>query len=53
MGVEIERKFLVNARKWHSLEKPKADYLRQGYLSDDVHCTVRVRETSDGGFLTI
>jgi adenylate cyclase len=53
MGVEIERKFLVNSEKWQALEKPKGDYLRQGYLSDDIDCTVRVRETNNEGFLTI
>jgi adenylate cyclase len=53
MGDEIERKFLVNAEKWYSLEKPKGEYLRQGYLSDDIDCTVRVRETGNGGLLTI
>lgn len=53
MGVEIERKFLVNTEKWQALEKPTGDYIRQGYLSDDVDCTVRVRETGGGGFLTV
>jgi adenylate cyclase len=53
MGVEIERKFLVNKEKWQSLEKPKGVYMRQGYLNDGVNCTVRVRETETEGFLTI
>jgi adenylate cyclase len=53
MGVEIERKFLVKANLWELLEKPKGNYLRQGYLSDDADCTVRVRETDKEGFLTI
>lgn len=53
MGVEIEHKFLVDKEKWERLEKPKGIYIRQGYLSDDVNCTVRVRETDRGGFITI
>lgn len=53
MGVEIERKFLVNKEKWENFEKLGGTYLRQGYLSDDVGCTVRVRETDIQGFLTI
>jgi adenylate cyclase len=53
MGVEIERKFLVNKEKWERLEKPEGVYLRQGYLNDSTGCTVRVRETEIEGFLTI
>jgi adenylate cyclase len=53
MGVEIERKFLVDQEKWESLEKPNGTYIRQGYLSDEIACTVRVRETDTEGFITI
>jgi adenylate cyclase len=53
MGIEVERKFLVNKEKWQSLEKPNGMYLRQGYLNDAANCTVRARETETEGFLTI
>jgi adenylate cyclase len=53
MGIEIERKFLVNKEKWEGLEKPRGIYLRQGYLNDSAGCTVRVRETETEAFLTI
>lgn len=53
MGVEIERKFLVNNALWNKLEKPEGDFYRQGYLLTDPKKTIRVRQTSDKGFLTI
>lgn len=53
MGVEIERKFLVNKDKWQSLPKPYGVLMRQGYLSTDPHRTIRVRMAGQDGFLTI
>ncbi|MBF8456919.1 CYTH domain-containing protein [Kaistella sp. G5-32] len=53
MGVEIERKFLVDHDKWENFEKPAGDFYRQGYLLTEPHKTIRVRQTSDKGFLTI
>ncbi|QOW10466.1 CYTH domain-containing protein [Kaistella flava (ex Peng et al. 2021)] len=53
MGVEIERKFLVNHDKWEQVEKPSGEFYRQGYLLTDPKKTIRVRQTSDKGFLTI
>lgn len=53
MGLEIERKYLVNLPKWEVLEKPEGEYYRQGYLSTDPFKTVRVRQTTTQGFLTI
>lgn len=53
MGVEIERKFLVNKNKWEVAEKPGGEFYRQGYLLTDPTKTIRVRQTSDKGFLTI
>lgn len=51
MGTEIERKFLVLNDDW------KKDAVgvpfRQGYLSPEKNCTVRVRLAGDRGFLTI
>ena len=53
MGIEIERKFLMNPEKWEHLEKPVGEFYRQGYLSTDPTKTIRVRQTSERGFLTI
>ena len=53
MGIEIERKFLVNHDQWEQLEKPSGEFYRQGYLLTDPQKTIRVRQTSDKGFLTI
>jgi adenylate cyclase len=53
MGLEIERKFLVNIEKWNNIEKPDKNYYRQGYLLTDPNKTIRVRQTGDKGYLTI
>jgi len=43
MGVEIERKFLVDHEKWSKIEKPDGTHYRQGYILSDKEHTVRVR----------
>ena len=53
MGLEIERKFLVNPAKWAAAEKPKREFYRQGYMLTDPNKTIRVRATDTKGFLTI
>ena len=53
MGIEIERKFLVNLQKWEQLEKPVGEFFRQGYLMTDPNKTIRIRQTAVKGFLTI
>lgn len=53
MGLEIERKFLVNKDKWNNIEKPDKSYIRQGYLLTDPDKTIRIRLTDHSGFLTI
>jgi adenylate cyclase len=53
MGIEIERKFLVDKIKWEKFEKPKGENYRQGYLISDPTKTIRIRQTSKKGFLTI
>ena len=53
MGIEIERKFLVDLEKWNNLKKPVGEFYRQGYLLTDPTKTIRVRQTSEKGFLTI
>lgn len=51
MGVEIERKFLLQGEDWRALGEPVL--LRQGYLSSDPARTVRVRIEGDKAALTI
>jgi adenylate cyclase len=53
MGKEIERKYLIDLKKWQKLEKPPGRYYRQGYLLTDPQKTIRVRFTGSKGFLTI
>lgn len=53
MGIEIERKFLVKKEEWKNLKKPAGELYRQGYLLTDPNKTIRVRQTSQKGFLTI
>ena len=51
MGIEIERKFLVDKRKMRTLNFSGEEEISQGYLSNSP--TVRVRIKNNRGFLTI
>ena len=51
MGIEIERKFLVNAPTYQTLAK--GVLYRQGYLCSQPGRVVRVRIVGTSGFLTI
>jgi len=51
MGVEIERKFLVQGEAWRAQGTPVL--LRQGYLSAQPERTVRVRIEGERAVLTI
>jgi adenylate cyclase len=51
MGVEIERKFLVNRELWPG--SARSTLLRQGYLSRERGRTVRARRAGDRAFITI
>lgn len=53
MGIEIERKYLVDAEKWNEVEKPLGVQYRQGYISTNPLKTIRVRITPSHGYLTI
>lgn len=53
MGVEIERKFLVDHEKWNHLSKPGGSNFRQGYMVKDESKTIRVRVTDEEAFITI
>jgi adenylate cyclase len=53
MGVEIERKFLIDKEKWQQLAKPGGVYFKQGYIVSDAQQTIRIRIAGDNAFLTI
>lgn len=52
MGVEIERKFLVNGDAWKKNVSRSIHY-RQGYLCGSTHASVRVRVTDEDARLNI
>jgi len=53
MGIEIERKFLVNKEIWESIPKEKGEFYKQGYISTEPSRTIRIRLTEKEAFLTI
>ncbi len=52
MGMEIERKFLLCSEAWRS-QTHHAERLRQGYLNNETHCSIRVRTSDDRAWLNI
>ena|ERR1700744_6142334 len=53
MGIEIERKFIIDPEKWRQLAKPEPKHLRQGYLLNDKSRTIRIRVADKQAWLTI
>ncbi|MVN21744.1 CYTH domain-containing protein [Mucilaginibacter arboris] len=53
MGLEIERKFLVDPEKWEQFNKPEGKAYRQGYLVNEKEKTVRIRIAGDQAFITV
>lgn len=53
MGIEIERKFLVDHAKWSRVNKPAGTHYRQGYLLNSDHRSIRVRVTDKQGYITL
>lgn len=53
MSREIERKFLVHGDGWRSEPTQGGLLIRQGYLSAEKACTVRVRTAGARAFLTV
>lgn len=51
--MEIERKYLIHVEKWAEVKKPKPISIKQGYISVDPDCTVRVRTKGKKGYLTV
>lgn len=52
MGIEIERKFLIRDDRWRQ-QVERSTRMRQGYLTSDARCSVRVRVAGSQGFLNI
>jgi adenylate cyclase len=53
MGVEIERKFLVDHNKWDKVEKPAGIHYRQGYLLAESGRTIRIRISDKDAFINL
>ena len=53
MGKEIERKYLINHKKWQEAKKPIGEFYRQGYLLIAPEKTIRVRLAGTNACLTI
>jgi CYTH domain-containing protein len=53
MGLEIERKFLVDHEKWEHLNKPQGLHYRQGYLLSNAGQTIRVRVSDKQAYLNM
>lgn len=53
MGLEIERKFLVDHEKWEQVEKPQYRHYRQGYILHDNRRTIRVRVSDNKCYLNL
>jgi len=52
MAVEIEHKFLVRDERWRR-EVERSVRMRQGYLTSDARCSVRVRVAGDQAHLNV
>lgn len=52
MGIEIERKFLVEHNQWEAIDKPDGQKLQQGYIVDEADRTVRLRVAGHIAYLT-
>lgn len=52
MGIEIERKFLVDHKQWQQLPKPAGIKMQQGYIVNEADRTIRLRVTDKEAYLT-
>lgn len=52
MATEIEHKFLIRDDRWRR-QIESAVWMRQGYLTSDARCSVRVRVADGRGFLNL
>lgn len=51
-NIEIERKFLVESDAWRA-QSSRSCHMRQGYLNQDPHCSLRVRIADNRAWLNI
>ena len=52
MATEIEHKFLIRDERWRQ-QIERSARMRQGYLTSDARCSVRVRIANGQGFLNL
>ena len=52
MGIEIERKFLVDHKQWQQVPKPAGIKMQQGYMVNEEDRTVRLRIADKHAYLT-
>jgi adenylate cyclase len=52
MAIEIEHKFLLRDDRWRQ-QVERSARMRQGYLTSDARCSVRVRVADGQGFLNL
>jgi len=53
MSIEIERKFLIDHRRWQRLTKPEGIHYLQGYVIIAEDKTIRVRIAGNQSFITL
>lgn len=53
MGVEIERKYLVNKNIWEKTVKGDSHFIRQGYILTSPDKTIRIRLKDNKGYITL
>ena len=53
MGLEIERKFLIEKDLWYAVKKPSGILIQQAYLVNEPEKVIRIRITDSSGYLTI
>ena len=53
MGVEIERKFLVDNEQWDKAAKSEGVRYQQGYMVNDERRTIRVRLSDKTGYINL
>lgn len=53
MGIEIEKKFLIDHDRWRKLDKPEGLHYLQGYILNNQSKTARIRIAGDRSFLTL
>lgn len=53
MGVEIERKYLVDEQVWEKADKGERHFVKQGYIGNTKSKTIRIRITDNKGYITI